>query len=102
MVARIAYDKLKETPQGKIALQKAVTLLQKLKTEGEGAGDQILVESAIYADSIKGNFGDGSPGNFQWDWHTVRHPLTPVDKTAADFPNFHFKTENVENSLKHI
>ena len=101
LVARIAYDHLDSTPQGKAALDKATQLLKvyssKYPSMTNLEGSYPLVECATFADEIK-----AKGGSWQSGWHFVDTPYLDQGGTIHDYPGFVEDPDSVDKAIPSI
>ena len=100
-VARIAYDELEKTTQGKAALAKATELLKvyssKYPSMTNLEGNYPVVECATFADEIK-----AKGGSWQSGWHFVDTPYLDQGGTVHDYPGFVQDPDSVDKAIPQI
>lgn len=100
-VARVAYDHLQFTIQGRAALQGANDLLKIYKNARPdmivSEGNYPFVECATFADEIK-----EKNGTWQSNWHFIDTPYLDEGGSINDYPLFKFDNETVDKSINDI
>lgn len=94
-VAKVAYDKLSFTKEGKSALDAATNLLKVYSNSHSDMtgleGSYPFVECATFADEIK-----AKGQTWQSGWHFVDEPYLDQGGSISDYPGFKFDTESID------
>jgi hypothetical protein len=101
---RIAYDELQKTEQGRIAVDRANSLLgvyTRARPEMTPSEKFMpFVECGRFADEIRED--PAKDGNWQFFWHFVDTGFFDQGGSYPDYPNFKKEVESIDKAIPYI